>query len=80
MINIIKELYTQRDYLKNTLLFYDKEKTGFITFHHLKKVLDIIQVNLKSEYVEYLIYFMKDFESTEKTLLEQLNYQVILIN
>ncbi len=65
---------------------HDKNNTGKIDFITLKRVFESINMEVKSEYVEYIFYLMK--QPTEETEtqeiyenlgLEEFNYKVFRI-
>jgi len=62
-------------YLLEAIKQYDKNNSGMITFFNLRNIFETINLKLKDNYVEYLIYFMKNFND-DKATLEDLKYEV----
>ena len=56
----------------------DPNKSGFMSFMNLRKILENTNINLKDKYIEYLIYFMKCYND-ENSNLDDLKYNVIIL-
>ena len=52
----------------NALIYFDENNTGYISFTILKTLLKELNLNLKNEVLEYLIYIMKVFPEEDKFL------------
>lgn len=50
--------------------FYDENKTGFITFLSLRKILENINLKMKNDLVEYFIYIMKSFNDKKASIYD----------
>ena len=62
-----KFLPIKNDFL-NALIYFDENNTGYISFTILKTLLKELNLNLKNEVLEYLIYIMKVFPEEDKFL------------
>jgi len=60
---------------KQVFAKYDSKNTGHISFSTLRMVLENIDKEIKEEYVEYIIFLMKQNEN-DNFSLEELNYKV----
>ena len=56
--------------------FFDENKTGIISFVILKKIINHLEINIKNDLLEYLIYMMK--HSDNYIGLKQLDYSNFL--
>ena len=52
----------------NAIIYFDENNTGYISFTILKTLLKELNLNLKNEVLEYLIYIMKVFPEEDKFL------------
>jgi len=62
--------------LYNAITFYDENKTGYITFLILRKILEQIRIKLKNNLIEYFIFVMKSFND-EKASINDLKYELL---
>lgn len=58
--------------LKEEIQYFDKQKTGFITFSSFRNVLEKLQIQLDNEIIEYLIFVMKSFNNEGSSYSENL--------
>ena len=71
------------DNIKNEFEFIDFNKKGKISFIALKKVIERLKINIKSDILEYMIFFMKkasinDVNNINNYSLRDLNYKIFL--
>lgn len=74
---ICKKLSKSKNELMHLLEFFDSEKSGYITFTILKKIMEELKIKLKNETLEYFIYIMKCFPE-EGRYLRDLKYDNLL--
>ena len=71
------------DKLKKEFEFIDLNQKGIISFIALKKVIEKLKINIKNDYLEYMIFFMKrasinDKDNINNYSLKDLNYKIFL--
>ena len=71
------------DKLKKEFEFIDLNQSGKISFIALKKVIEKLKINIKNDYLEYMIFFMKrasinDNDNINNYSLKDLNYKIFL--
>ena len=71
------------DKLKKEFEFIDLNQNGIISFIALKKVIEKLKINIKNDYLEYMIFFMKrasinDKDNINNYSLKDLNYKILL--
>ena len=63
-----------KDKLKEKISFFDDDNKGYISFDGIKKIIEELDLKLKKDYLEYIIYIMK-VNLEEGTYLKDLKYE-----
>jgi hypothetical protein len=69
-------LMPHKEELTNLLRDRDPDGTGFITFFHLRRILQTLEILLEAELVEYFIYRLKCFDDAHASFRD-LKYEYI---
>ncbi len=76
-----KNIMQYSSFLLNSLKLVDINNSGYVTFLTFRKILESVNLKLKDQYIEFLIYVMKSNDEKEESIYS-LNYEAMfrLIN
>lgn len=73
---LAKKLMKLKNKLTTQLREIDKSNSGFINFTQLRRLFEVLRIELPDDLLEYLIHLMKKFSHGENNSLEDLKYDV----